>query len=57
MVMREEEIWPNHVIRQEPEFRAAATVTTVITTTATDATTLTMKYVVTFSPIYFTLFV
>ncbi|KAI9563656.1 hypothetical protein GHT06_011120 [Daphnia sinensis] len=43
VVMREEEIWPNHVVRHVPEFRAAATVTTVVTTTATDATTITIK--------------
>lgn len=50
VVIREEEIWPNHVVRQVPEFRAAATVTTVVTTTATDATTITIKYAHTCSP-------
>ena len=43
-VVREESpLWHNQVIRQMPEYRAAATVTTVVTTTATDATTITIK--------------
>jgi hypothetical protein len=43
-VVREESpLWNNHAIHQMPEYRAAATVTTVVTTTATGPTTITIK--------------
>jgi hypothetical protein len=43
-VVREESpLWNNHAIHQLPEYRAAATVTTVVTTTATGPTTITIK--------------
>nr|CAH0101975.1 unnamed protein product [Daphnia galeata] len=43
-VVREESpLWNNHAIHQMPEYRAAATVTTVVTTTATGPTTITIN--------------